>query len=89
MGVVVLCVCADVSGVEGVRVLGQTEDSIQLDWQNPETEVDYFKVRYASPDGHEELENVARSQEGRTVHTIIGKLLSEEDTHNLTLIKLP
>ncbi|XP_017328289.1 tenascin-N isoform X2 [Ictalurus punctatus] len=62
----------DLSGVEGVRVLGQTEDSIQVDWKNPETEVDYFKLRHASPDGHEKLENVARSQEARTVHTIIG-----------------
>ncbi|MCJ8731860.1 hypothetical protein PDJAM_G00204340 [Pangasius djambal] len=62
----------NLSGVEGVRVLGQTEDSIQVDWQNPETEVDYFKLRHASPDGQEELENVARSQEARTVHTIIG-----------------
>ncbi|KAF4089784.1 hypothetical protein AMELA_G00070640 [Ameiurus melas] len=62
----------DLSGVEGVRVLGQTEDSIQVDWKNPETEVDYFKLRHASPDGQEGLENVARSQEARTVHTIIG-----------------
>ncbi|XP_026989218.1 tenascin-N isoform X2 [Tachysurus fulvidraco] len=62
----------DMSGVEGVRVLGQTEDSIQVDWQNPETDVDYFKLRHASPGSQEELENVAKSQEARTVHTIIG-----------------
>lgn len=76
-----MCFGADLSGVEGVRVLGQTEDSIQVDWKNPETEVDYFKLRHASPDGHEKLENVARSQEARTVHTIIGKLLLEGHTH--------
>lgn len=80
-----MCVGPDLSGVEGVRVLGQTEESIQVDWQNPETEVDYFKLRHASPDGQEEMENVAMSQEARTMHTIIGKLLSEEDTHALTL----
>ncbi|XP_066537531.1 tenascin-N isoform X2 [Hoplias malabaricus] len=62
----------DLSGVEGMRVLGQTEDSIQVDWKNPEVEVDYFKLRHANPDGEEEQENVARSQEARTVHTIIG-----------------
>ncbi|XP_026867165.2 tenascin-N [Electrophorus electricus] len=61
-----------VSGVEGIRVLGQTEDSIQVDWQNPENEVDFFKLRHTSPTGHGELENVARSQEARTVHTIVG-----------------
>lgn len=84
-----MCIGTDLSGVEGLRVLGQTEDSIQVDWQNPETEVNYFKLRHASPDGQEEMENVAKSQDARTVHTIIGKLLSEEDTHTLTLIKSP
>ncbi|XP_036452418.1 tenascin-N isoform X3 [Colossoma macropomum] len=62
----------DLSGVEGIRVLGQTEDSIQVDWQNPEAEVDFFKLRHASSDGQEEQENVARSQEARTMHTIVG-----------------
>ncbi|KAI5103980.1 tenascin-N precursor, partial [Silurus meridionalis] len=62
----------DLSSVEDVRVLGQTEDSIQVDWQNPETEVDYFKLSHASPGGQQKLENVAKSQEARTVHTIIG-----------------
>lgn len=61
-------------------MLGQTEDSIQVDWQNPENEVDYFKLRHASPGSQEELENVAKSQEARTVHTIIGITLSEGDT---------
>ncbi|XP_076828561.1 tenascin-N isoform X2 [Brachyhypopomus gauderio] len=61
-----------VSGVKGIRVLEQTEDSIRVDWQNPENEVDFFKLRHASPYGNEEQENVARSQEARTVHTIVG-----------------
>lgn len=73
-----LCVGADLSGVVDVRILGQTEDSIQVDWQNPETEVDYFKLHHTSPDGQEERENVAKSQEARTVHTIIGKFPSVE-----------
>ncbi|KAL6490209.1 hypothetical protein MHYP_G00005540 [Metynnis hypsauchen] len=62
----------ELSGVEEIRVLGQTEDSIQVDWQNPEAEVDFFKLRHASSDGQEEQENVARSQEARTMHTIVG-----------------
>uniref|UniRef100_A0A3B4CE03 Tenascin N n=1 Tax=Pygocentrus nattereri TaxID=42514 RepID=A0A3B4CE03_PYGNA len=62
----------ELSGVEEIRVLGQTEDSIQVDWQNPEAEVDFFKLRHASSDGQEEQENVARSQEARTIHTIVG-----------------
>ncbi|XP_022533471.1 tenascin-N isoform X4 [Astyanax mexicanus] len=62
----------DLSGVGGLRVLGQTEDSIQVDWQNPEAEVDFFKLRHADPAGLEEQENVARTQEARTMHTIVG-----------------
>ncbi|KAI7809689.1 tenascin-N [Triplophysa rosa] len=62
----------EVSGVDGIKVLGQTEDSIQVDWKNPATAVDYFKLTHASPDGQEGREKVAMSQEARTVHTIVG-----------------
>uniref|UniRef100_A0A8C1PLH2 Tenascin N n=1 Tax=Cyprinus carpio TaxID=7962 RepID=A0A8C1PLH2_CYPCA len=62
----------EVSGVEGIKVLGQTEDSIQVDWKNPAIAVDYFKLTHASPDGQEGQENVAMSQEARTKHTIVG-----------------
>ncbi|KAA0719369.1 Tenascin-N [Triplophysa tibetana] len=62
----------EVSGVDGIKVLRQTEDSIQVDWKNPVTAVDYFKLIHASPDGQEGREKVAMSQEARTVHTIVG-----------------
>ncbi|KAL2097837.1 hypothetical protein ACEWY4_007044 [Coilia grayii] len=62
----------DVSGVGDIRVLGQTEDSIQVDWKNPDAELDHFRLTHASPDGQEEEQNVAKSQEARTKHTIIG-----------------
>ncbi|XP_065132689.1 tenascin-N [Paramisgurnus dabryanus] len=62
----------DVSGVDGIQVLGQTEDSIQVDWENPAVGVDHFKLIHASPDGQEGLEKVAMSQEARTMHTIVG-----------------
>nr|XP_055057748.1 tenascin-N [Misgurnus anguillicaudatus] len=62
----------DVSVVDGIQVLGQTEDSIQVDWQNPAIGVDHFKLIHASPDGQEGLEKVAMSQEARTMHTIVG-----------------
>ncbi|XP_050952222.1 tenascin-N isoform X1 [Labeo rohita] len=62
----------DVSGIEGIKVVGQTEDSIQVDWKNPAIAVDYFKLTHASPDGQEGQENVAMSQEARTKHTIVG-----------------
>ncbi|XP_016385790.1 tenascin-N-like isoform X2 [Sinocyclocheilus rhinocerous] len=62
----------DVSGIEGIKVLGQTEDSIQVDWKNPAIAVDFFKLTHASPDGQGGQENVAMSQEARTKHTIVG-----------------
>ncbi|XP_048019910.1 tenascin-N isoform X4 [Megalobrama amblycephala] len=62
----------EVSGIEGIKVLGQTEDSIQVDWKNPAITVDFFKLTHASPDGQGGEENVAMSQEARTKHTIVG-----------------
>uniref|UniRef100_A0A671Q0V4 Tenascin-N-like n=1 Tax=Sinocyclocheilus anshuiensis TaxID=1608454 RepID=A0A671Q0V4_9TELE len=62
----------EVSGIEGIKVLGQTEDSIQVDWKNPAIAVDFFKLTHASPDGQGGQENVAMSQEARTKHTIVG-----------------
>ncbi|XP_026061605.1 tenascin-N isoform X2 [Carassius auratus] len=62
----------EVSGIEGIKVVGQTEDSIQVDWKNPAIAVDFFKLTHASPDGQGGQENVAMSQEARTKHTIVG-----------------
>ncbi|XP_005171322.1 tenascin-N isoform X2 [Danio rerio] len=62
----------EVSGIEGIKVLSQTEDSIQVDWKNPGIIVDYFKLTHASHDGQGGHENVVMSQEARTKHTIVG-----------------
>ncbi|XP_077088072.1 tenascin-N isoform X3 [Siphateles boraxobius] len=62
----------EVSGIEGIKVVGQTEDSIQVDWMNPAIAVDYFKLTHSSPDGQGGQENVAMSQEAKTMHTIVG-----------------
>lgn len=63
----------DVSAIDGIRVLGQTEVSIQVDWKNPSAEVDHFRLKHTDPAGQEEELNVQRSQEARTKHTIVGK----------------
>nr|XP_029498485.1 tenascin-N-like isoform X3 [Oncorhynchus nerka] len=62
----------EVSGIDGIRVLGQTEDSIQVDWQNPAAPLDHFRLTYANPDGQEEEQHVPMSAEARTTHTIVG-----------------
>uniref|UniRef100_A0A3B5QUI8 Tenascin N n=1 Tax=Xiphophorus maculatus TaxID=8083 RepID=A0A3B5QUI8_XIPMA len=62
----------DVSTVDDMQVIGQTEVSIQVDWKNPQAEVDYFRLTHTDPSGQEEELNVQRSQEARTKHTIVG-----------------
>nr|XP_023833270.1 tenascin-N-like [Salvelinus alpinus] len=61
-----------VSGIDGIRVLGQTEDSIQVDWQNPAAPLDHFRLTHANPDGQEEEQIVPMSAEARTTNTIVG-----------------
>ncbi|KAM3866237.1 tenascin-N [Diretmus argenteus] len=62
----------DVSAIDDIAVLGQTEVSIQVDWKNPAAEVDHFRLTHTDPTGQEEELNVQRSQEARTKHTIVG-----------------
>ncbi|KAM9719896.1 tenascin-N isoform 3-T3 [Menidia menidia] len=62
----------DVSTIDDIRVLGQTEISIEVDWKNPQAEVDYFRLTHTDPSGQEEESSVQRSQEARTKHTIVG-----------------
>ncbi|TKS79861.1 Tenascin-N [Collichthys lucidus] len=62
----------DVSAINDIRVLGQTEVSIQVDWKNPPVELDHFRLRHTDPAGQEEALNVQMSQEARTKHTIVG-----------------
>ncbi|XP_028328711.1 tenascin-N isoform X2 [Gouania willdenowi] len=62
----------DVSGVKDIKVLGQTEVSIQVDWQNPQSEVDYFRLTHTDPAGQKKELSVQKSQEAHTKHTIIG-----------------
>ncbi|XP_077472366.1 tenascin-N [Stigmatopora argus] len=61
-----------VSAVSDIRVVDQTDVSIQVDWSNPQVEVDYFRLTHMDPSGQEEELNVQKSQEARTKHTIVG-----------------
>ncbi|XP_040924114.1 tenascin-N isoform X1 [Betta splendens] len=62
----------DVSAVDDIQVLGQTDVTIQVDWKNPLAEVDHFRLRHTDPAGQEEELSVQRSQEARTKYTIVG-----------------
>ncbi|XP_057712436.1 tenascin-N [Corythoichthys intestinalis] len=61
-----------VSAVSDIRVLDRSDVSIQVDWSNPQAEVDYFRLTHIDPSGQEEELNVQKSQEARTKHTIVG-----------------
>ncbi|XP_033993048.1 tenascin-N [Trematomus bernacchii] len=77
----------DVSTVDGIRVLGQTEVSIKVDWKNPRSEVDHFRLTHINPAGQEEELNVKRSQEARTKHTIVGLFPGTEYQISVQAIK--
>ncbi|XP_034743900.1 tenascin-N isoform X1 [Etheostoma cragini] len=77
----------DVSAIDGIRVLGQTEISIQVDWKNPSAEVDLFRLKHTDPAGQEEALNVQRSQEARTKHTIVGLFPGTEYQISVQAIK--
>ncbi|XP_054482894.1 tenascin-N isoform X2 [Anoplopoma fimbria] len=77
----------DVSAIDGIRVLGQTEDSIQVDWKNPSAEVDHFRLTHTDPSGQEEEHNVQRNQEARTKHTIVGLFPGTEYQISVQAIK--
>ncbi|XP_039672596.1 tenascin-N isoform X2 [Perca fluviatilis] len=77
----------DVSAIDGIRVLGQTEVSIEVDWKNPSAEVDHFRLKHTDPAGQEEELNVQRSQEARTKHTIVGLFPGTEYQISVQAIK--
>ncbi|KAF3699341.1 Tenascin-N [Channa argus] len=62
----------DFSAVDDIRVLGQTEVTIEVEWKNPSAEVDYFRLSHSDPAGQKEELNVLKSQEARTKYTIVG-----------------
>ncbi|KAJ3594635.1 hypothetical protein NHX12_003942 [Muraenolepis orangiensis] len=75
----------EVSGIEDIQVVGQTEDSIEVAWQNPAAVVvDHFRLTHTDPRGHEGRHQVSQSQEARTKHTIAGL---EPGTHYLISVQ--
>jgi len=77
----------DVSAIDNIRVLGQTEVSIQVDWKNPQAEVDHFRLTHTDPAGQEEELNIQKSQEARTKHTIVGLYPGTEYVISVQAIK--
>ncbi|XP_051789086.1 tenascin-N isoform X10 [Erpetoichthys calabaricus] len=56
--------------IDQIKVISQTEDSIHVEWKNPPTEVDYFKLTVVMPDGQEKEIRVAKGEGAKTSYII-------------------
>ncbi|XP_056388036.1 tenascin-N-like [Hyla sarda] len=58
-------------------VTEETEDSLEVEWENPDVRVDYFKLKYAAQPGGAETEvQVSQSNDPKTRYIITGLLPS-------------
>lgn len=64
----------DVAVVGTAWVTEETENSLDVEWENPPTEVDYYKLQYGPLTGHEVAEvTVPKSHEPKSRYDITGK----------------
>lgn len=61
------------SAVSAAWVTEEMEDSLEVEWENPPTEPDYFKLRFSSPQGQEKEVVVPKSSEPKSRYIISGK----------------
>uniref|UniRef100_A0ABM5G9I8 Tenascin-N isoform X3 n=1 Tax=Pogona vitticeps TaxID=103695 RepID=A0ABM5G9I8_9SAUR len=61
-----------VSAVGAIWVTEETENSLEVEWENPETEVDYYKLRYKSLLGEEKEVMVPKSGDAKSRYVITG-----------------
>ncbi|XP_053325121.1 tenascin-N-like [Spea bombifrons] len=63
----------DTISLETLWVTEETEDSLEVEWENPLFKVDYFKLAYAAqPDGAETVVKVSQSSDAKSRHIITG-----------------
>ncbi|XP_007061293.3 tenascin-N [Chelonia mydas] len=60
------------SAVSAAWVTEEMEDSLEVEWENPPTEPDYFKLRFSSPQGQEKEVVVPKSSEPKSRYIISG-----------------
>lgn len=77
----------DVSTIDDLRVVGQTDITIEVDWKNPVAQVDAFRLSHTNPAGQREEQDVRRSQEARTKHTIVGLYPGTEYQISVSAVK--
>ncbi|KAM3915579.1 tenascin-N-like [Leptodactylus fuscus] len=65
-------------------VTEETEDSLEVEWENPAIRVDYFKLKYAAQPGGEETEvQVSQSNDAKTRYIIKG--LKPSTTYDISV----
>ncbi|XP_006273007.1 tenascin-N isoform X2 [Alligator mississippiensis] len=73
------------SVVGAIWVTDETEDSLEVEWENPPAEVDYYKLRFRSLPGQGEEEvMVPKSSEPKSRYIITG--LKPGTVYNITVI---
>ncbi|XP_033858340.3 tenascin-N-like isoform X2 [Acipenser ruthenus] len=72
-----------VSSIDSVKVVSQMEHSIHVEWKNPPTEVDFFKLTIVNPEGQE---NEVRVQMAKGVKT--SYIIRDLQPGSLYLIKV-
>ncbi|XP_041134142.1 tenascin-N-like isoform X2 [Polyodon spathula] len=59
-----------VSSIDSINVVSQMEDSIHVEWKNPPTEVDFFKLTIVNPKGQENEVRVQMAKGAKTSYII-------------------
>lgn len=63
----------DVSAIGHIWVTEETENSLEVEWENPAAEVDYYKLRFSSLSGEEKEVVVPKSNDVKSRYIITGK----------------
>ncbi|XP_026524919.1 tenascin-N [Notechis scutatus] len=61
-----------VSGIGLIWVTEETENSLEVEWENPAAEVDYYKLRFSSLSGEEKEVVVPKSNDVKSRYLITG-----------------
>uniref|UniRef100_A0A8D0GKS8 Tenascin N n=1 Tax=Sphenodon punctatus TaxID=8508 RepID=A0A8D0GKS8_SPHPU len=81
-----LHVSTAVSAVGAIWVTEETENSLEVEWENPPTEVDYYKLRFGSLLGHEEEVAVPKTRDPKSRYVITG--LNPGTQYRITIIPM-
>uniref|UniRef100_G1KYN5 Tenascin N n=1 Tax=Anolis carolinensis TaxID=28377 RepID=G1KYN5_ANOCA len=75
-----------VSAIGTIWVTEKTENSLEVEWENPVTEVDYYKLRFSSLLGEEKEVMVPKNNDVKSRYTITG--LKPGTLYKITVISV-